>query len=317
MKKRTGIIAFLLCLCISLIPCHAASTMDAVEPIIPENECSLTLSYCYGQTAFSDVGVKLYRIADVSADFRYTLTTAFETSALDLNGVQSAGEWSVIRYTLEAHVLVNAIEPYAASATDKDGRVYFGALKSGMYLAIVGSITQDDLTVDFDSALVALPGLDSDGLWQYNTLVNAKAELLPPIDPDGKTELKVLKLWKGDEGRADRPKSVEVEIFKNSVSYKTVVLSEENNWSYSWIEKDDGASWMVVERNIPNGYRATVEQREEAFVLTNTRVTDDPDTPDKPPYTGDTANLLPYILLFAGAGSMLVILGIAGKRMDV
>ena len=89
-----------------------------------------------------------------------------------------------------------------------------------MYLAVVNQVTQGDLHCRFDSALVALPGLGEDGRWQYEVSVNAKAECLPPIDPDEKIEFKVLKLWKGDEGRSDRPESVEVEIFRDGISYE-------------------------------------------------------------------------------------------------
>ena len=52
-KRKIGIIVCLLCVCINLMLCQvmAASTSDAVEPIIPEKVCSLTISYCYGEAA--------------------------------------------------------------------------------------------------------------------------------------------------------------------------------------------------------------------------------------------------------------------------
>ena len=59
----------------------------------------------------------------------------------------------------------------------------------------------------------------------------------------------------------------------------------------------------------------TVEERESAFVLTNTRTQAGPDDPEKPPQTGATLNILPYILLMAGSGSLLIILGITGKKL--
>jgi hypothetical protein len=183
-----------------------------------------------------------------------------------------------------------------------------------MYLAIVSQVEQDDLHYQFDSALIALPGLGPDGRWQYQVSVNAKGEVLPPVDPDEEVELKVLKLWRGDEDRNDRPKSIEVEIFCDGISHETVILSEENNWAYSWSAKDDGSSWTVVERNVPQGYTMTVEERESTFVLTNTRTPTDPDDPVKPPQTGDTSNILLYVLFMIASGSMLIILGVTGKK---
>ena len=315
-NRKVGIVVFLLCFCFHLMPYQvmAASTSDAVEPIIPGNECSLTVSCRHGETVFSDIQVKLYRIAEVSADCSYTLTQSFETSGLILDGIRTAGEWDVVRSTLEAHILTCSIAPEFTSVTNADGQASFGTLRTGMYLAIVSQAEQNDLHYRFDSALIALPGLGPDGRWQYQVSVNAKAEVLPPVDPDEEVELKVLKLWRGDEGRTDRPKSIEVEIFCDGISYKTVILSEENHWAYSWSAKDDGSSWTVVERNVPQGYTMTVEERQTTFALTNTWAPTYPDNPGKPPQTGDTTNILLYVLLMIGSGSMLIILGVTGKK---
>ena len=315
-NRKIGIIAFFICFCLYLMPCQvmAASTSDAIEPIAPENDCSLTVSYCCGVSAFSDMQVKLYRVAEVSADFKYTLTQSFEDSGLILDGIRTAGEWNVVRSTLEAHILADNIAPEFTSVTNAAGQASFGALKTGMYLAIVDRTEQNDLHYQFDSALIALPGLGHDGRWQYQVSINAKGEALPPVNPDEEVELKVLKLWRGDEGRRDRPKNIEVEIFCDGESYKTVILSEENNWAYSWSAIDDGSNWSVVERNVPQGYAMTVEERQSTFVLTNTWTPAYPDDPGKPPHTGDTSNILPYVLLMIGAGSVLIILGVTGKK---
>ena len=173
---------------------------------------------------------------------------------------------------------------------------------------------QGDLHCYFGSALVSLPGLGTDGYWQYQVEVYAKAELLPPIGPDGERELRVLKLWKEDQGRDERPERVEIEIYRDGIIQETVTLSEENHWSYSWLVPNDGASWMVAERNVPDGYTMTVETRETAFVVTNTRITEEP--PIDPPKTGATFNFLLPILLLGISGSMLILLSMTGKRND-
>lgn len=314
MKRRIGILLLFLCLSFSYIQCYAraASTENAVEPIMPEKECTLTISYRYHGTNFLDVPIKLYKIAEVSADYQYTLTKAFADAGLVLNGIRSAGEWNVVRSTLEAYILAHDIQADRTAATNMDGQVCFEMLETGMYLAVAGEVAQDDLRCYFASSLVALPGLGTDGYWQYQVEVLAKAEALPPVDSEETLDLKVLKLWKGDEDSDSRPNSVEIEIFRNGVSYETVALSQDNNWCYQWEAKDDGASWMVVERNIPAGYTMTVEVRESSFVVTNTWDTDDP--PIDPPHTGDTFHVLLPILLLGIAGSVLLLFGVTGKR---
>lgn len=314
-KRRVAVIVFLLCLCLSWLPCYAqaASTADAKEPISPDKDCSLTIAYRYDGQSFSNHPVRLYKIADVSADFQYTLTAPFANSGLILNGVRSVSEWNVIRSTLETHILTYDVDADLTGVTDQDGQVCFQALKPGLYLAITEQVIQHDWIYAFDSALVALPGLGADGLWQYEVAVTSKSKAIPPAETDEEIEFKVLKLWKGDKGRSDRPQSIEVEIFRDGVSYQTVILSEENHWTFSWFAKDDGATWKVVERNVPTGYTMMVEERETSFVLTNTRPPDKPDIPQ----TGDTTNIMLYFVLMNVSGIMLIILGIAGKRKRV
>ena len=309
-KRRFGIIVLLLSFCLCILPCQglAASTADAKEPISVEKECSLTISYGYEGAVFSDQAVKLYKVADVSADFQYALASAFAASGLILNGVQTQDEWNGIRSTLEAQILADKLAPIQTAQTNGSGEACFTQLTPGLYLASAVEVTQEGLTCFFDSALVTLPGLGADGLWQYSLAVAAKPQVLPPPQPE--EEMKVLKLWKGDAAGAGRPKSVEVEIFRNGTSYETVTLSEENNWSYSWSGKD-GGHWKVIERNVPSGYVMTVQQRNTTFVITNTRQAQ---SESDPPKTGDTRNPLVVATVMFASGAMLVILGISGKR---
>lgn len=312
-ERRLGIIALLLCVCLCVMPytAWAASTTDAREPISIDRECTLTIFYSHDGTAFPEQTVQLYQIADVSADFQYTLTPAFAETGLILNGIQTNGEWKVIRTTLESYIVAKKLAPEQTTVTDETGKADFSRLTPGLYLVSAVQVTLDDMECFFDSALIAVPGLGGDGLWQYEVAVSAKSEILPPTEPDEEIQLKVLKLWKGDEGRPSRPKSIEVEIFRDGISYGVVTLSEENNWSYSWSAKADGASWTVVERNVPDGYTMTVGERETTFVITNT-YQDLPKPP--PPQTGDTANTLLYTILMYVSGTMLILLGVARKR---
>ncbi|MBR5279902.1 MAG: Cna B-type domain-containing protein [Clostridia bacterium] len=315
-QRRIAIIAFLICCCFWVMPycVQASSTADATAPIDVQQNCSLTLSYVYGGTAYGDVPVQVYQVATVSADYQYTLTEPFASSDLILNGIRTQGEWNVIRSTLEAYILAEDIRADDMLRTDTRGRVCFDDLAPGLYLVSAVMLQQGESHCFFDAALIALPGLNTEGIWQYQVEATMKASILPPVTPDETISLKVIKLWKGDEGRNSRPKQVEVEIFCNGSSYKTVILSEENHWSYQWSEAKDGATWTVVERNTPEGYRMTVEKRDTSFVLTNTFVPDNLEEPLDPPQTGDTSNILLYIILMIVSGSIFVIFGIVGKR---
>ena len=313
--RRMAVIWLLLCICLGLLPCsvYAASTADAAEQISPETECSLTLSYRWDEAGFANISVELYKIADVSADAQYSLTSPFLPSGLALNGIQSAVEWNVIRSTLEAHILASAIEADYVAVTDQTGQVHFDALKPGLYFLAAEQAEREGLQCFFGSSLIALPGLGTDGLWQYQMAVSPKPGVIPPVTPDEEIQYKVLKLWKDKHHQSKRPASIDVEIFRNGESFETVRLSEKNNWSYAWAAPADGAVWKVVERNIPNGYSVTVEESAASFVLTNTWEPEE-DVSENMPKTGDTSNILFYIVMAYVSGIGLILVGIAGKR---
>lgn len=313
-KRRPGLISIALIVCLLLsFSVRAVSTAQAKLPLSSQAKCQLTIRYSYDGAGFPGQTVSLYKIADITAEAYYTLTLTadFAATGLELNGIQSNSEWDVIRTTLLSYILGNALLPIATAVTDDAGDAAFHDLAPGLYFASPVQIFTEDATCVFDSALVSAPGLNEEGLWLYRQQISAKPEILPPIEPDEKTEYKVLKLWKGDTAQASRPAQVTVEIFRNGESVCTVTLSAENNWCYSWSAEDDGAVWNVIERNIPEGYTMTVSQKETAFVITNTAP-----TPPQPPKTGDSTNVLLYTILLYVSGAALILLGIAGKRKN-
>ena len=314
-KRKLGIISIFLCLFLCFMPCHTygASTSDMAESVDTDRECRLTVAYAYNGTPFANTTVRLYKIADVSSNYNYTATPSFEGLGLVLNGLRTVGEWNVIRSTLEAYIISHSLEADNSQVTNQNGEACFESLQTGLYLALLDQPIQDDTRFVFDSALISLPDIDEGGYLRYEVDAVAKCEAMPPIEPDEGSQLKVIKLWKGDEGRPDRPKSIEVEIFRDGTIYETVVLSESNNWSYAWEIMDDGSNWTVYEKNIPSGYTMTLEKRGASFVLTNTRTENDPDAP-KSPQTGDTSNIWLYIILMTISGCLLIALGITGKR---
>lgn len=311
MAARRMAVICLVCLILWRVPgrAGAVSTADAVEPISPEQSCSLTLSYGCNGLVFANIPVQLYRIAEVSAEARYTLTPDFQNMGLELNGIQTNGEWDVVRATLEAHILASGIAPDYVSATDAGGQASFADLMPGLYLVAAAHTEQEGWHYSFRSALIALPGLDEGGLWLYDIVTTPKPDILPPSEFQ-ELHYQVLKLWKDQGSEEKRPPSIEVEIFRNGESQETVALSEENNWSYRWTVPADGAHWQVVERNIPEGYVLTVEDRTTTIVLINSIPKDPLDNPQ----TGDSANILLAVVLLNLSGAGLITLGLLRKR---
>ena len=87
-----------------------------------------------------------------------------------------------------------------------------------------------------------------------------------------KDSITVTKVWKGEDD--NRPTSVAIQLYKEDVAVGApILLSESNQWTYTWNGLEKGPSWTVDEVNVPNGYSKVVTgDAANGFVVTNTKV---------------------------------------------
>ncbi len=108
-------------------------------------------------------------------------------------------------------------------------------------------------------------------------------------------EVSVRKIWYG--AGVAYPDSIKVVLYRDGEAYDSVVLSEENNWRYTWKNLTDEYEWTVDEPSVPSGYTKYVRANGDySFSIINTHT--------DIPKTGDITNMLGLGLLSA--------LGIAG-----
>lgn len=306
MKKIISFaVVFCICACLFAFACDAASTSDAVEPIDASRECTLTINYFNSETSFADFDLAVYHVASVSADMQYTLTDTFMTTALVLNGIVSDSEWGTVRTTFESFVDANHPEP-TAQKKSAGGSVTFEGLTPGLYFIMPMSLDGNGILYYFDSALIAVPGLDENGRWVYDVTANPKPKASLSSNKDS---YKVVKLWRDVGNEHKRPTEITVDILRNGKTVKTVVLSAQNNWSFSWDAANKTDRWQVAEKDVPDGYVMTVDKHNVTFSIVNT----DPDAPNPPP-TGDTFEAGFYIALMCISGIVLIIVGTAMKK---
>ena len=91
------------------------------------------------------------------------------------------------------------------------------------------------------------------------------------------TKISVEKVWEDNEDQDGiRPAAIKVQLYADGkASGRTVELSENNNWKYTWNDLDkqkDGEDivYTVDEIEIPDGYTKTVTNKGAAFTITNT-----------------------------------------------
>ena len=167
----------------------------------------------------------------------------------------------------------------------------------------------DTFTVTDDTILYAQ--------WQKNSVVPEHAY----------TSVSVKKVWKLDDG-GTAADSVTIALCQNGIDYDTVVLSEANNWTYTWNSLDNQYVWTVKEVNVPEGFEVSIDKvADSSFTITNDDVpkkaTESTDTtvPIKPndgnpvvPQTGDSSNLAFWILLLVVSCGGLVGILVYGKK---
>lgn len=126
----------------------------------------------------------------------------------------------------------------------------------------------------------------------------------PPIKDTDVDEVSVRKIW-DDDNAANRPTSVQVQLYKNGVAWDhPVTLSDDAGWSHKWVLLEDDNTWTVDEVRVPSGYKKQVVQNGNTFIITNY-------TAAVSPATGDAGNmglLMTITLLFlAGIGIGLMV----------
>ena len=277
----SGLLASLTAL---LLVCCLTPGAFAYGAIDTERETSLTVYFGKGGNGFADVEFQVYRVAEVSAGAKFTLTGDFADYPVKVNGLDSSG-WRALAQTLESYAARDNLKPLRTAETGKNGKAVFGHLETGLYLVTGDRYRQGRYTNTPEPFLIALPTLDGADVWIYDAVVSCKydSDYTPPGGggDDDTVNRKVLKVWKDGGNEDQRPKEIVVQLLRNGKVYDTVTLNAGNNWRHTWTGLDDDYTWRVVEYETPEGYTVTVEREGITFVMTNTKEPDNP--PDRPP----------------------------------
>lgn len=301
MKKYITCLLVLVMLALGVFP----GTVSAYEPLEPQRDCSLTLYYTVEGVPFADMDIKIYRVAEAFPDGTFDLISPFSSYPVNIYGITSQAEWKTAAATLMSYITANGVSADYTATTDAEGTAVFSTVETGLYL-VQGVIGENDKGIyTFEDFMMYLPTPNAEGGFNYILEAKPKCGSVVP-----KEEYKVVKLWKDAGYPSKRPKNVNVEIRKDGVLQETVVLSADNNWSYSWITTETTAKWTVVETNVPDGYRVSIGTNETGFVITNTYESPEP----PPPKTGDTFALWYYVLMLCLSGIGLLVVGVIGMR---
>lgn len=294
-----------------VLPVWASSTTDAEEAVELRDDCSLSVTYSAGDTVFSGRNVKVWHVADIKEDATYELAGSFTDYPIEITGTSSQSEWDSLTITFNSYILSDGIKADYEAVTDENGQVFFTDLKAGIYL--IGNIRteQDGTYYVFESFMAAVPDVDESGAWNYE--VSAKPKLSEDKPSKGQVTYQVVKTWKDSDNKDQlRTDSVCVKIYQGEELKKTVTLNAKNDWTYSWEAIDDGSVWTVAEEDVPAKYTVAIRKTADTFVITNTHTVKD--AKKTGPKTGDSTNVLPYVIGIAAAGVILIVIGILHRK---
>lgn len=278
--KKTVLKIFAVIICLSVVAAMpAASSAASVDTTATAD---LTIILTPDGVAVPGADFKLYRIADISKSGNFTLTPPFSNFPVVFK-THDADSLRKLALTLKGYVITQKIEPDYTGVTDSSGRAYFNDIPLGMYLVVGSSVTIGNTTYVPETFIITLPAEAENGSWEYD--VNVRTKTLVGM-AGAMADLRVLKVWDDSGDSSARPNEITVELYLGNVLYDTVVLSKENNWHYTW-SRLAGLDWTVVEKEVPDGYKVSVERDGNSFVITNSRENEETTKPDStdPNYT--------------------------------
>jgi hypothetical protein len=283
-------------------------SVSAADYIDMSKNGSLTLCYQYDNYCCEGVDVRIFRVAEVSDKAEYTLTDAFADYPVKVNDLQTSSQWQETANAFAAYAAADSIQPTQTEKSENDGVAVFSNLKTGLYLVVSENAVYEDCSYIFAPFLISVPSPNESNQWTYEVLANPKAEVYYP--QQNETEHKVVKQWEDSGNESNRPDSISVYIIKDGLKVDEQVLSNDNDWSYSWTAPDDGSVWQAVESNVAQPYTVTIQNDGTTITIVNTAAdivsSTTPLQINTPLQTGSGIEIWICILLVLGFGMVML-----------
>lgn len=310
MKIYKSLAAFLLCLAaaISFLPVTAL----AAGSIDLHHAHNLTVTAVFDQTPVSGMRFEAYLVSTVDEYGELTVIDRYQEYAeeLDIRG-KNDERWQAIAQILAREIMLDdPLKPSRSAVTDADGLATFSEILPGLYLIVGHGIEKDGYVYSTSPFFANVPEQDlGSNAWNYDVVANAK----PGREPV-KADYQVIKVWKDDCHRDQRPKSITLSLICDGEVYDTVTLPHNGAWRYTWEDLETNHQWTVTEKK-ENGYQDPhVQQEGNTFIVTNTcSKTATPTQPDNPtlPQTGQLWWPVPVLI---AAGLLFIVIGLLRRR---
>ena len=179
----------------------------------------------------------------------------------------SASAFADAASTLRDYAFSFKIKSDGSGTSKNDGSVTFRNLENGVYLVAARLMVKGEVSYYPTPALVVV---------DYE--INPENVIYPKISTAvimaGQSEYYELKkIWENSENLPYKPTEIVVDLYRDFEFFRTVTLTEENDWFYSW-ENSYVAEWSIIERRIPEGCCVIYRNDGRRYVMVNTYVPD-------------------------------------------
>lgn len=228
------------------------------------NDKSITLVCVSGDTVLKGMTWRLYKVgARTSNGMNFVQTGDFSAIQVNLRRLTEE-RVNEAAQTFQSYAIANQINPLKEGQTNENGEVTFTGLDAGLYL-LTGKLLKIETNYYVPTtALIEIKDDDTDLKYDaYPKFEYQVANAMP-------RHYFAYKRWEDEGHLNERPDHVIFDIYKDEEYYESVVLNEENNWTYDWIDDEGVSVWIVMERDIPEKYAMRLEYDRARFFIHNT-----------------------------------------------
>ena len=250
-----------------------------------EAHCQLMIDYRYEDMAVSEASFRIYPIANFNDEQELEYTAAFSDLQLDKDALVDAAE------LLYARIEERGLLSEQIVTTDHHGKASFSSVPAGVFLLVCEPTEMDGFVYHVENQVIVLR--EDITLCPKSTKLPAGEQMI---------SLKVVKRWDDQGYEHKRPTEISVRLLKDGKTFSTVTLSDANGWSHTWNDLLPNARW-TVEEDVPKGYKASVENPDGVFILTN-QYKDIP----------QTGHIWWPVIAVLFAGLVLIVVGLSLRR---
>lgn len=240
----------------------------------------------------------VYRVADRSGDGAWSPVPRFKAYRSRLETQSSDGEAraALARVLERVALMEEACLPEASAETDESGTAVFDALEPGLYLLSGQSVCVNRQIYTPSPLLIVCP---------------AEREAEPALtrSPE-KADYSVQIVWDDAQTPEQRPESLSVQLMCDGKAFgRPVLLSEEQDWRYTWSSLPTAHYWALAEQIVPGYLDAEIQKEGTRFRVTyaaaQPEAAPQPEAEEAPEKGNHGWLAVPALLLLAAAGRFL------------